>query len=224
MPVYVNIKVIKDFNPRSRVGNDDVEKMSLQSCAISIHVPAWGTTTQSIEWLTYAFISIHVPAWGTTRYNRSYDYHNQDFNPRSRVGNDLFFLWWLKEPFRFQSTFPRGERLWYRVLIFFALEFQSTFPRGERRTFLCKGYYVLRNFNPRSRVGNDHYDLEITVERSNFNPRSRVGNDCIHQNKSLSRPISIHVPAWGTTTFLEFSKKAIKYFNPRSRVGNDINQ
>ena len=55
-----------------------------------------------------------------------------DFNPRSRVGNDLD----AKEA---------------KVI---ANQFQSTFPRGERRG--SSGIAVHKmHFNPRSRVGND---------------------------------------------------------------------
>ena len=54
---------------------------------ISIHVPAWGTTTDDLPYLTFNDISIHVPAWGTTKGKR------------------------LIQPDQaFQSTFPRGER------------------------------------------------------------------------------------------------------------------
>ena len=55
---------------------------------ISIHVPAWGTTTPSVMKPDGSVISIHVPAWGTTwsRF-RGVDGYD-DFNPRSRVGND----------------------------------------------------------------------------------------------------------------------------------------
>ena len=76
------------FNPRSRVGNDDVVKQAtgvstiFQSTfprgerhyaekehrgpAISIHVPAWGTTEFGYDPEWPEIISIHVPAWGTT--------------------------------------------------------------------------------------------------------------------------------------------------------------
>ena len=56
----------KDFNPRSRVGNDRVMYLVGQLKEISIHVPAWGTTERSKK-MADTF---------------------KDFNPRSRVGND----------------------------------------------------------------------------------------------------------------------------------------
>ena len=77
---------------------------------ISIHVPAWGTTLLISTLAVSSTISIHVPAWGTTEQEKALRERRQDFNPRSRVGNDKNrgndMLFW----FEFQSTFPRGER------------------------------------------------------------------------------------------------------------------
>ena len=101
---------------------------------------------------------------------------------------------------------------------------------------------LFKDFNPRSRVGNDVSIVLIVSNVWNFNPRSRVGNDCISLHYGQSSLISIHVPAWGTTRYL--LQKAISVifqstfprgerlvaqaqtalladFNPRSRVGND---
>ena len=69
------------------MGNDWCIIPQTSSFSISIHVPAWGTTTLHFLLRTRTQISIHVPAWGTT--------------------------WILKSSsacFLFQSTFPRGER------------------------------------------------------------------------------------------------------------------
>ena len=54
------------FNPRSRVGNDASMLINATITVISIHVPAWGTTTELDKMYGYNNISIHVPAWGTT--------------------------------------------------------------------------------------------------------------------------------------------------------------
>ena len=122
---------------------------------------------------------------------------------------------------RFQSTFPRGERLWHIRDYRHIMLFQSTFPRGERRLLPERRDAMLGNFNPRSLVGND-----VSVQRNlyrgfNFNPRSLVGNDaalytlvpyCADFNPRslvgndvtlliilMFLNISIHVPSWGTT-------------------------
>ena len=107
----------------------------------------------------------------------------QNFNPRSRVGNDrrctvsqqqgiisIHVPAWgttvgrysTKAKAIFQSTFPRGERHSATIPMIVGMAFQSTFPRGERP----------------------------------------VGNSLL----LLSFGISIHVPAWGTTAnFNNFS-------------------
>ena len=57
---------ITDFNPRSRVGNDNGLTKQARYLKISIHVPAWGTTYKPLIIIIFYKISIHVPAWGTT--------------------------------------------------------------------------------------------------------------------------------------------------------------
>ena len=212
-----------DFNPRSRVGNDVTFTTMSDKVNISIHVPAWGTTDGIRKPGIYPAISIHVPAWGTTlaeyqqkmgiKFQSTFprgERHGRirirgqvhNFNPRSRVGNDLAALPTLCIAPRFQSTFPRGERP----------------PGGAFTTWSM-------DFNPRSRVGNDVtpikngtviYQFQSTFPRGerpssgsmsntprNFNPRSRVGNDGILIVSICACNISIHVPAWGTTCCVE---------------------
>ena len=64
---YAEGTLQSDFNPRSRVGND---RFLFQNGKIpppiSIHVPAWGTTREQMDYSRIPEISIHVPAWGTT--------------------------------------------------------------------------------------------------------------------------------------------------------------
>ena len=91
---------------------------------ISIHVPAWGTTTQNVEKIRTAFISIHVPAWGTTI-------------KCVKCGQTLIF----------QSTFPRGERPAKGLSgATKDVGFQSTFPRGERLSWKMRRE-VLQNIS-----------------------------------------------------------------------------
>ena len=77
------------FNPRSRVGNDrlvatgeaagDEFQSTFPRGERRAIVPANPRTAR---------ISIHVPAWGTTVKGSNCIQHREDFNPRSRVGND----------------------------------------------------------------------------------------------------------------------------------------
>ena len=122
---------------------------------------------------------------------------------------------------RFQSTFPRGERPdWEKMTeslqmisihvpawgttvrlwaVHYYLEISIHVPAWgttQIPLLICSQHY---NFNPRSRVGNDSIPFSPLMETSNFNPRSRVGNDDSNDCKPHT----------------------IINFNPRSRVGND---
>ena len=143
------------------------------------------------------------------------------FNPRSRVGNDILSIKFARTTLTFQSTFPRGERRKTIDNVKAEEKFQSTFPRGERQgvslTALISG-----NFNPRSRVGND---LLISLSRYGnylFQSTFPRGERPIDKNACLNWSfISIHVPAWGTTSCVLYRTCYRFNFNPRSRVGND---
>ena len=63
-------------------------------------------------------ISIHVPAWGTTSWGKVGVLMVDYFNPRSRVGNDVFYGNNLRRRDVFQSTFPRGERQQISTIFF----------------------------------------------------------------------------------------------------------
>ncbi len=114
--VFLTLQKQLNFNPRSRVGNDRAGisvLMRLQE--VSIHVPAWGTTggtvavssvgcifqstfprgerrQRTVTHPIYRPISIHVPAWGTTGRYATDSQGKRNFNPRSRVGNDLLAI------------------------------------------------------------------------------------------------------------------------------------
>ena len=57
--------------------------------------------------------------------------------------------------------------------------FQSTFPRRERHERRCG----------------------VQSGSESFNPRSREGNDLLTTSAATTRPVSIHVPAKGTTLY-----------------------
>src|SRR5699024_8886323 len=123
--------------------------------SISIHVPAWGTTSSSLAFSCIAEISIHVPAWGTTSFSPKAMLFHSDFNPRSRVGNDRFLEKGSEIVYNFNPR-PRvgndSTSLSVRPESSISIHvpawgttpavqsqaqqqnvFQSTFPRGERR-------------------------------------------------------------------------------------------
>src|SRR5437763_13389331 len=76
-------------------------------------------------------VSIHAPAWGATRWRNGRPGTLRSFNPRSRVGSDIFLDQCLLIVFVFQSTLPRGERRGQRWGLDYIFPFQSTLPRGS---------------------------------------------------------------------------------------------
>ena len=99
------------FNPRSRTGNDPASEFLQRLLFVSIHVPARGTTVTEEEADRRVAVSIHVPARGTTFTTTFYSSKTRSFNPRSRTGNDIFSGRFSLTAWKFQSTFPHGERL-----------------------------------------------------------------------------------------------------------------
>ena len=122
---------------------------------ISIHVPAWGTTSpekvdrraegnfnprsrvgndisRTVSALNKV-ISIHVPAWGTTMFRKTETVLQCDFNPRSRVGNDEYKKTQMRIDRNFNPRSRVGNDVTSPTSTFPVFLFQSTFPRGERR-------------------------------------------------------------------------------------------
>ena len=77
------------------------------------------------------------------------------FNPRARVGRDLYRGAIVDADTVFQSTRPRGAR-----------QFHSGMVLGWT------------GFNPRARVGRDATVARLPALIHCFNPRARVGRDC----------------------------------------------
>ncbi len=121
------------------------------------------------------------------------------FNPRSRVGNDYIVCDISCYIANFNPRSRVGNDLRAGASMLSTLGFQSTFPRGERR------------FIPATR-------LIFVVFQSTFPRGERLANAVM---LIPATPISIHVPAWGTTKCPVSTNWISGYFNPRSRVGND---
>ena len=99
------------FNPRSLVGNDGKDSGQEKGGYISIHVPSWGTTMEKPLSYPNQQISIHVPSWGTTRslfdlpFPLPISIHVPSWGTTSMLAG-------CGKAYPFQSTFPRGERLY----------------------------------------------------------------------------------------------------------------
>gem|GEM_PF-92077 len=164
------------------------------------------------------------------------------FNPRARVGRDS--PWgraWIAS-LEFQSTRPRGARLWERDIYFSFRWFQSTRPRGARpasrmatilRTsvsihapawgatphHICCQSEIL-SFNPRARVGRDdyctgkHYDSCRFQSTRPRGARPALGVPLVPSDDG----VSIHAPAWGATWlrgYIGFHRKEFQSTRPR---------
>ena len=101
--------LMRNFNPRSRVGSDALTEQSASHTKISIRAPAWGATGSERKRLRCRTISIRAPAWGATIFPSFFS---------SIVG--------------FQSALPRGERRVAGMDAAMDRLFQSALPRGER--------------------------------------------------------------------------------------------
>ena len=163
------------FNPRSRVGNDPAPFTIAATPDISIHVPAWGTTSLTFpQGRQYSYFNPRSRV-GNDQGRNMRLLLMFDFNPRSRVGNDgrarpLSDGWCISIhvpawgttaiPCRscpvsvFQSTFPRGERRWLNM--FCPYSTISIHVPAWGTTVMASIFIPISDyFNPRSRVGND---------------------------------------------------------------------
>ncbi len=160
------VQLLQSFNPHARVGRDNwsnVAKSILQY--VSIHTPAWGATMEELTSIAVimAFqstrprgarlvpsspsfatsdVSIHTPAWGATLFGFPATSLHLCFNPHARVGRDVSFTHSALVIIKFQSTRPRGARLYFQPLDLAFVQFQSTRPRGARRIYRCRLIYI----------------------------------------------------------------------------------
>ena len=151
--------------------------------------PAWEATIQLFRYQPGLYISIHAPAWGATSRPISSPLIYSYFNPRPRMGSDIFFVSIGMVQGTFQSTPPHGERQGLTSLIPLqrhilkahrkqAVKFQSTLPAWGATPVR---FPALRQF-------------------PYFNPRSSHGERRIRRwNRDLFQGFQSTLPAWGAT-------------------------
>ena len=145
-------------------------------------------------------ISIHAPAWGATITSE----------------NHVIFM------LEFQSTHPRGVRLYCAILVIFRYKFQSTHPRGvrpakDRRTDRIKPISIhapawgatrshpsglktprlFQSTHPRGVRLLAHFQKIHYKKFQSTHPRG-VRRYRVASNHPIQM-ISIHAPAWGAT-------------------------
>ena len=124
-------------------------------------------------------------------------------------------------------------------------EFQSTLPRGER-LFVQPCIFHCFNFNPRSREGSDrmedeqynqsrisihapargatHFSLSSLLAERFQSTLPRGERQSIASVSWAKFFISIHAPARGATDAAHSGLRIITHFNPRSREGSDVSK
>ena len=164
---------------------------------ISIHAPAKGATTASVELSDNSIISIHAPAKGATasgtvtgtnllfqstlprRERRHIDHIKgvtEDFNPRSREGSDWYKC--SKCGGKLISIHAPAKGATYVIRrYFFQPLFQSTLPRRERQRIRYTGFKVLPISIHAPAKGATFGGIDYRITILNFNPRSREGSD-----------------------------------------------
>ena len=132
-----------NFNPRSRVGNDNRYEYPVPVIPISIHVPAWGTTGLFMDYKKEIIISIHVPAWGTTEYHPETMFADI-ISIHVPAWGTTRVDWLLRHLRAFQSTFPRGERLQISTIFHLYICISSTNSHFSITSFCI--FYLIHFF------------------------------------------------------------------------------
>ena len=212
------------FNPRSRVGSDDINVLPHQcveqfQSTLPCGERPWAVTLVGPQFDMFQStlpcgerrprgrrrqrslaVSIHAPVWGATPVNRFVSAITQSFNPRSRVGSDTLTALEQAQEMEFQSTLPCGERLLATPQHERERLFQSTLPCGERPLCVEVARSIRELFQSTLPCGERRYFRRF------------------HYSFVV---VSIHAPVWGATLQRFNVGKRYLCFNPRSRVGSD---
>ncbi len=144
------------FNPRARMGRDPLKKSLTYPSMMFQSTRPHGARRHTPNPLSaFGTVSIHAPAWGATGRHLIPCSQSVCFNPRARMGRDLFpgagfFTARCFNPrarmgrdesehyreageYWFQSTRPHGARPQDLITWGLSPMFQSTRPHGARR-------------------------------------------------------------------------------------------
>ncbi len=107
--------------------------VKLLSPQVSIHAPAWGATRREYRPSIGCIVSIHAPAWGATLLWLCCSFSFFCFNPRARVGRDLYTI----------------------IVVLTRLDVSIHAPAWGATTMASTAMGGTPGFNPRARVGRD---------------------------------------------------------------------
>ncbi len=145
-------------------------------------------------------VSIHAPAWGATRFPFPAFDKAKSFNPRTRVGCDQRDRETLRRLIQFQSTHPRGVRLYVVLSGCSVTKFQSTHPRGVRRLLRRHRPHRCREFQSTHPRGVRRHTCDAARAVMMFQSTHPRGVRPLLQDSPHSGLlVSIHAPAWGAT-------------------------
>ena len=161
-------------------------------------------------------VSIHAPAWGATGHRRGSG-RAETFQSTRPRGARLYGSHGDQTYNLFQSTRPRGARLPLFIGGGNHVWFQSTRPRGARRRWL-PGWFRpdwFQSTRPRgARLYGSHGDQTYNLFQSTRPRGARRGT-------GIRRPrgddVSIHAPAWGATSVAPDKLQAARFQSTRPR-------
>ena len=128
-----------DFNPRSRVGSD-LGPFSAASCSVVFQstLPRGERHEIPVVLDDKTIFQSTLPRGERRRTYAGRRAYNHDFNPRSRVGSDLYIQAEYCTTRHFNPRSRVGSDLQVALLPLTLKEFQSTLPRGERQSQVPK--------------------------------------------------------------------------------------
>ena len=165
-------------------------------------------------------ISIHAPARGATSFSRQ-DFISQSFQSTLPRGERLYCNVTSALLSEFQSTLPRGERQVASKVTVTVVKFQSTLPRGERP--ICRGTLPRsQGFQSALPRGERRADLVCDIGCILISIRAPTRGATFEMEIFPSqRDISIRAPTRGATGRQSAELVCPLYFNPRSHEGSD---
>ena len=187
------------FNPRSRVGNDNIFCFLVYCKKISIHVPAWGTTLFVTAFTVCNIFQSTFPRGERRTYTITKSQNIQDFNPRSRVGNDYSCvspLYMVKISIHVPAWGTTFRELVLHESIRTISIHVPAWGTTSNLAWIIGGISISIHV-PAWGTTASHIDSNDTCRFQSTFPRGERPRGKVALNPMVF--ISIHVPAWGTT-------------------------
>ena len=206
------------FNPRAHEGHDCRVWHADTVSGISIHVPTRGTTCRYPSLFRGFGVFQSTCPRGARQSFLEETYSSLHFNPRAHEGHDPQRVCQVEITRHFNPRAHEGHDGKQAVRRLLS-EFQSTCPRGARlfydffRCCFCISIHVpTRGTTITCAFGIIHFVFQSTCPRGArrglcinmtipfyFNPRAHEGHDRLEPGGNIPDGISIHVPTRGTT-------------------------